>query len=449
MSLHTKAIVTLGAILLGSATVPACAPAVAGNTETDPLVAAGPVLEVKNGQWYTGTGFTSRTFYVVRGILRADRPARIDSTIDLQGRFLIPPFGDAHTHNLDGPFNLEVVRDAYLAEGTFYVAVLTNTASGAEKVRSRFNRPCELDVIYANGGLTSTLSHPFLAYEPRAMRLYGDWSSHAAAIRRSRLRENDAYWFIDTLQDLDARWPRIVAAAPDIIKIFLLDAREDPPVMPDSGLPHGHGLRPSLVPDIVQRAHAAGLRVAAHVETAADFERAIDGGVDLIAHLPGYVMGTDAEGQARLDASPSTFEIPDAVALRAGRRGVAVTLTIAWTQSGGGPDSAAAVIRRQELAKRNLVRLQAHGVRFVVGSDWFGQTAGHEIDAMRSLGAWDTAALLHMWMVETPEVIFPGRRIGKLEPGYEASFLVLDDNPLHRFDAVKDIRLRVKQGCVL
>ena len=382
-------------------------------------------------------------------MLHRERPARVDSTIDLDGGFVIPPFGDAHTHNLDGAFNLEKIRDAYIEEGTFYVAVLTNTTTGAERVRSRFNHPCDLDVVYANGGLTSTLSHPFLAYEPRAMNLTGDWNSNAAAIRKSRLRENNAYWFIDSRADLDAKWARILAAKPGIIKIFLLDARENPPAMPDSGLPRGHGLRPSLVPGIVRRAHGAGLRVAAHIETARDFEIAANAGVDLVAHLPGYAMGTGDDGRAQIGVSSTPFEIPEATARKAGQRALAVTPSVSWSFTGSGPDSAAAVAVRLALMKRNIDRLRAHGVKLVVGSDSYGRTAWHEITAMRKLGAWQDAALLHTWAVETPQAIFPNRLIGKLEPGYEASFLVLKENPLSRFDAVKNISLRVKQGCVI
>jgi imidazolonepropionase-like amidohydrolase len=66
-----------------------------------------------------------------------------------------------------------------------------------------------------------------------------------------------------------------------------------------------------------------------------------------------------------------------------------------------------------------------------------------------ALGVWSDAELLHMWGVETPRTVFPSRRIGRLEDGYEASFLVLDANPLDTLDALRDIRLRVKQGCVL
>jgi hypothetical protein len=131
-------------------------------------------------------------------------------------------------------------------------------------VRSRFEGPCSLDVVYANGGITSTLSHPFLAYEPRAMGLFTDWGSHAAAIRASRIRENDAYWFIDSQQDLARKWPEIEATNSGIIKVFLLDAVEAAPDLEDTGLPHGgRGLLPSLVPQIVRRASEAGLRVAA------------------------------------------------------------------------------------------------------------------------------------------------------------------------------------------
>jgi imidazolonepropionase-like amidohydrolase len=410
---------------------------------------AGPSLEFANGRWYTGTGFSNRTLYSVNGVLRTERPARIDSVLDLGGGFVVPPFGDAHTHNLDGTSNIDRVRDAYVREGTFYVQVLTNSTSGAQQVRSRFNRACDLDVVYSNGGITSTLSHPFLAYEPRAMGLYADWESKADSIRRSRLREGNAYWFIDSVADLDVKWPKILAAHPGVIKIFLLDAMEHPPEMPATGLPSGHGLRPSLVPEIVRRAHSAGLRVAAHIETAADFKVAVEAGVDMMAHAPGYAMGVNARGQATVGGSAARFEIGEDIARVAGARGVAVTPSFRWTYGGGGPDSAAAVSARHVLMRHNLGRLRAAGVRLIIGSDWFGSTAFTEVELLRSLDFFSDAELFRMWAVETPRSIFPERRIGALEPGYEASFLVLGTNPLERFDALNDIRLRVKQGCVL
>jgi imidazolonepropionase-like amidohydrolase len=53
---------------------------------------------------------------------------------------------------------------------------------------------------------------------------------------------------------------------------------------------------------------------------------------------------------------------------------------------------------------------------------------------------------LNLWTTTTPQAIFPDRRIGRLDAGYEASFLVLGGNPLDDFSAVRTIRRRVKQG---
>jgi hypothetical protein len=408
---------------------------------------AGPAYAFVNGQWFTGAGFESRTFYSVNGMLEPGRPPRVDSTIDLHGGFVIPPFADAHTHNLDGPFNLDAMVAAYVKEGTFYVQVLTNTQTGAHQVHWRFNHPCALDVAYANGGLTSTLSHPFQAYEPRAAGFYDPavWRQHWAEIRKSRKLENDAYWFIDSVPDLTAKWPGILAAHPDLIKIFLLNASETAqPAPPDSIDFSGHGLRPSLVSLIVGRAHDAGLRVAAHIETAADFELAVRAGVDILAHAPGYEM--------KQTESVAERELSDDVAKLAGERGIVVTPTaslalIPWVSND--PDSAAEVQRRQALQRRNIALLLRHGVRIAVGSDWYGRTARREFDALRALGLWDNLGLVKIWSETTPRSIFPNRRIGRLEPGYEASFLVLDRDPIADLEGLRHIQLRVKQGCMM
>jgi imidazolonepropionase-like amidohydrolase len=419
--------------------------ALAASASSAQSIASGPSIEFVNGHWFTGSGFTPpHTLYAVNGVLHDLRPPRIDTIIDLGDGYVIPPFGDAHTHNLDGPANLDHVRDAYIAEGTFYVQVLTNTATGADAVRAQFNRPCALDVAYANGGLTSTLSHPFLAYEPRGgLGMYdgSQWKAHWTEIRASRRLENNAYWFIDSIADLDAKWPRFLASHPDLVKIFLLEAQEAPPVISDT-MSVGHGLRPSLVPAIIRRAHAAGLRVAAHIETARDLAIVLDAGVDMLAHLPGYEL-----------TPPTTehdVEISDDVARRIAARGIAITPTLSIGGLAEGADSVSLATRRRVLQRRNIARLVSHGANLVVGSDWYERTARGEVDALRSLGLWTNLGIIRMWAVATPRSIFPRRRIGALSPGYEASFLVLRRDPIRDFDgALASVAMRVKQGCVL
>jgi predicted amidohydrolase YtcJ len=51
----------------------------------------------------------------------------------------------------------------------------------------------------------------------------------------------------------------------------------------------------------------------------------------------------------------------------------------------------------------------------------------------------DSAALLRIWSETTPRAIFPNRQIGRLAPGYEASFLVVDEDP--RVDLVYSSKL--------
>ena len=48
-----------------------------------------------------------------------------------------------------------------------------------------------------------------------------------------------------------------------------------------------------------------------------------------------------------------------------------------------------------------------------------------------------------------PLTIFPDRPIARLAEGHEASFLVLEGNPLEDFDYVRRIRLAVKQGRII
>ncbi len=74
---------------------------------------------------------------------------------------------------------------------------------------------------------------------------------------------------MDTLADLDARWPRIAQAKPALIKIILIDSPNHAANRQKSELFGFNGIGPAPAPEIVRRAHALGARVAAHVDTAA------------------------------------------------------------------------------------------------------------------------------------------------------------------------------------
>lgn len=409
------------------------------------------IYEFVNGNWFDGKKFRRQTFYSATGTLTKKRPERIDETVDLKGGYVVPPLADAHTHNLDGKFNLEKVTKAYLAEGTFYVQVLTNYATGAEQARPFFNKPGTLDVSYANGGLTSTLGHPFLAYEPRALGFYNyvDWEANMEKIKTGRTGENNVYWFFDSAADVDLKWEKFLAQKPDVVKIFLLDAKNHE-TLRRNGKAGDKGLSPEVAAYLVRKAHAADLRVYAHVETADDFRLGLQIGVDGFAHLPFYGWKGEIESQPKDDLTPADVR-------RAARRKVVVIPTanigrVETNKNAAGSAQTIVAERRRrvvERQKRLYNSMHRAGVRIALGSDYFGRTLSEELWYLSDNRIFDNRTLLKIAVETTPQTIFPNRKIGKLKEGYEASFLVLEKNPLVDFAAFKNIALRFKQGVVI
>src|SRR5262245_61530758 len=79
------------------------------------------VYEFIGGEWFDGQKFVSRHFYSVQGVLTTIRPRHIDCTIALTDRFVIPPFGEAHNHNVETLNKVDVLIARYLQHGIFYV----------------------------------------------------------------------------------------------------------------------------------------------------------------------------------------------------------------------------------------------------------------------------------------------------------------------------------------
>ncbi|HEX2120910.1 MAG TPA: amidohydrolase family protein, partial [Thermoanaerobaculia bacterium] len=243
---------------------------------------------------------------------------------------------------------------------------------------------------------------------------------------------NHAYFTIDTLAELEAKWPLILEQRPDFLKTFVLF----------TDTPRAEGLSAEVLNAVVERAHRAGLRVSSHIETANDFRVAVDAGVDEINHLP-IAHGADL----------APYVISDEAARLAAKKGITVVTTLRPIRMPGAPQGPS---KPEVLAlhAQNLARLRRAGVTLAVGSDGISgeepfATAQDEALFLHANKLAGNLALLRMWSENTPRTIFPHRKIGALRDGYEASFLVLDGNPLEDFTSVTKIVMRVKQGSVL
>jgi imidazolonepropionase-like amidohydrolase len=93
--------------------------------------------------------------------------------------------------------------------------------------------------------------------------------------------------------------------------------------------------------------------------------------------------------------------------------------------------------------------LRDAGVHLAVGSDGYRDTSVGEVRYLATLGVFDSMGLLRLWSQATPRAIFPGRRVGCLENGCEASLLVLAGDPSADFANTGRITLRMKDGYLL
>lgn len=79
-----------------------------------------------NAKLYSEGQFTLKNFIVKDGKLSFNPNTPVNNTVNLAGKYVIPPFGSAHNHNLDRKWQLEFLPAAYLKEGTFYYQNLTS-----------------------------------------------------------------------------------------------------------------------------------------------------------------------------------------------------------------------------------------------------------------------------------------------------------------------------------
>ena len=388
-----------------------------------------PTLAFSNGQWFDGHGFNKRTAYSVNGVLTFKRPAQIERTIDLHEGFVIPPFAEAHNHNVETLNNVDTLVERYLSHGIFYVKNPNNLARDRVRLLPKLDRPDSIDVSFSNGSFTGSGGHP-VEIPQRVIRT-GKWTEADA--------EGGFYYVIDDPSDLEKKWPLLIATHPDFIKTYLLYSNEYARRKNDPKFNAWKGLDPALLPIIVRKAHAEGLRVSAHIENEPDFHNALVAGVDEINHMPGFRYAADVEKHVISD-----FEISDADAQLAARHDTFVVTTLAGSRY----SDKAQQQEQDRLNANNLAMLMKHHVRIALGSDSYRSDTVPEATYIASLHVMSNARLLNFWC-STVQTIFPKRKVGELKDGYEASFLVLSADPTKDFSAIEKIDLRVKQGQIL
>jgi imidazolonepropionase-like amidohydrolase len=385
------------------------------------------VTALQNGLWFDGNGFLPKEAWIIDGQLTFRRPPKVDASLDLTGAYLVPPFADAHNHGIGTGVEQRdrAMVARYLRDGVFYMQSMGNgPLTAADRTRLGLDGPNGVDAMLAQGTLTGHGGHP-MGLLRNVLLPQGFFPGHTIETLKDY-----RFYEIDSLQELENKWPKIRQARSDFIKFFLFNSDEYDARRNDAAYYGRRGLDPKLAPHVVRLAHQDGLRAAAHVVNVADFRTALDAGVDIIAHLPseGMLTRDDARRVKQLD-------VP-----------VVTTCAFLTRLPRNTPQESAAIASRQT---SNLQVLKQSGARIVIGSDDPADTTHGEIAHLRRLGVFTDTELLSIWTGETARTIFPARRIGALVEGHEASFLALEGNPLTDWSSTTKIRLRVKRGQVV
>jgi hypothetical protein len=390
-----------------------------------------PVYAFINGRWWNGSEYVSKPMYVVAGELRDSKPLRLDETIDLHNQFVIPPLAEGHNHWLEAD-QVDAYNACYLSDGVYYVKDMANVPYVVDRIRDKVNLPTSVDFVTALQGFTGPDSHPIeiLDYFVKAGILPSTWKSPY---------DPEAEFVVRTQSDVDQHFKLLLSENPSFVKVFLLYSEEYAQRLSDpKRYGNYRGIDPSLVPHIVELAHAAHLKVMAHVYSVPDFRAALSAGADAIEHLPGMTY----EPELSMDH----FKLTAADAAEAKRRGVTLTPTIYGLADLPEDNPKYASLIHDQIAIPNLKLLKDAGVPMLLGSDHFRFSPLSELFVMRDTGVFTNRELLDIATHRTAVDIFPNRKIGGLAAGYEANFLVLAKDPLENLDNLRSITLRVKQG---
>ena len=389
-----------------------------------------PTLELINGQWFDGNGFVPVTMYTQGGVFREQAPAVIDETIDLEGNFVIAPLGDAHIHWLAGPGTEEFFAAAIarvLDAGEFYVLDLGGIPKFSPLLDPLVDSPTSVDFVTAQQRWTGLHGWPEFVYTAAAQ-------AGILALPPDEF-EGGAYFQVESEADIDRAWPRFLEGHPGIVKIDVLWSEEYAKRANDPASVSQHGINPALIPALVERAHADGLRVIAHVTTAPDFHNALYAGVDAIAHIPvgEIIFVANPNGGLPIRTFNTSqnyrFVIAEDDARYAGEHQIPVCTTLIRVDHTRASDPDAVRLVEEEVVRPNLRMLRKYNVPVLLGSDEATPVL-EEVIYLAQLGVYSPLEVLKRATEATPQFIFPERKIGLLRDGYEASFLVYSGDPL-------------------
>lgn len=379
---------------------------------------------ITGAQVWNGKHFDVRTLAVRDGrFVRVPQELATVETLDLSGRYIVPAYANAHCHVTSAD---RTASDAFLRNGVFYVWN-PNSIVLSNKDKAFFGTATTYDLKIAQGGITEPRGHP----EP----LYTDiLAQYAYKGRPKEWFIGNAFHYGRTPAEISTVLDKLKAQGADFVKAYLLHSEDYAVRANDPRFEGMRGLNPANMPFLVAEARRRGMKVAVHVETAADL-------ITAAQSVPGYAgSGTEA---MKLSAKQAR------IVARSGIR-----LTPTYSLGAGSVDDKASLAEQKATAdataKRqlaNMVLLKNARAAFLMGTDGLGPVFD-EAERWVAIGGM-TAPEAARVVFETGAWLFPERRIGCFQPGCEADFLVLSSDPTLDIRKLRAIEHRYKAGKIL
>ncbi|MBX9785252.1 MAG: amidohydrolase family protein [Chitinophagaceae bacterium] len=406
------------------------------------IVTFSQTIRLTNGNYFQDGRFKHyANVYIKDGKFTFIKPKVIDTTINLENKFIIPPFAEGHTHKIDNPKEVGPDINAFVKQGVFYAFVLNNFSSNVKSNRNELLNSKKIEVAFANGGITVTGQHPSFVYE-RIISDIKEWwlPENTAKIKNSRKGENDAYWFMDNIEEVDKKWEAYLKTKPDVVKVYLMNVNKNETQNPKT-------LSENTVSYIVKKAKASNLRVVAHIESLDDLKVGLRCGISIFGHMPHYNVNFSKE-------LPADFQFTELEKKIIKKLRPVIIPTLSFNDEFSivrneknnyqGELDTASFNRSLRFQKTAIKSLHQNGFKFAIGSD--REYFMSELLYWFKNNFFSYEDILTIATKETPKLIFPTRKLGEFKEGFEASFLVLNQDPLKNIQALKSIELLIKQG---
>ncbi|KTF16914.1 CIA30 family protein [Pseudoalteromonas sp. H105] len=366
----------------------------------------------------------------------SSKKQKADKTFNAHNQFALPGLIDLHVHL--GSSGSNFTEFQYLPVQSHFNA---NLYLGVTNIVDLFSFQQTLDEAKK---LSATQASPNLFY---AGTLFTNPGGHGTQFGGSAYEINHD-------SDIDALWQKHMATNPHLTKAVI-----------ETFGGTGQSLTDSQLIELSKRSKAAGLPYFIHVSTLADGKRAIKAGATALAHGINS-EAVDDEFIALMKQNKVTYIPTLAVYHNHSDEKHNHTLSSQTELLKPVPSKLQGCLfekvpepskwkehswQTRSIAYANIQQLHQAGVVIGTGSDagnpytLHGLGLHNEIDALKNAGLTN-AQIIDAATVNGAHAINQGTNIGQLAIGFEASFILLEQNPVENINAIHTISQVYKSG---